>query len=65
MIMAKDEVKPTMIQDDFMGDFYLGCPKCKEAITFPLVRNPKLIYKYRPKECPKCGAKFNWEGVKL
>lgn len=24
------KVKPKMIQDGFMGDFYLGCPKCKE-----------------------------------
>lgn len=22
-----------------MGDFYLGCPKCKEVIHFPLI-NP-------------------------
>ena len=53
-------VKPKMIQDDFMGDFYLGCPKCKEVITFPLVRNPELINKYRPNKCSKCGVEFDW-----
>ena len=54
------KVKPKMIQDDFIGDFYLGCPKCKEAITFPLVRNPQLIYKHKPIRCSKCGVEFDW-----
>ena len=52
--------KPTMIQDDFMGDFYLGCPSCKEAIHFPLIRNPNHIYDKRPKQCSKCGEEFDW-----
>lgn len=41
--------KPIMIQDDFMGDFYLGCPKCKEVIHFPLI-NPT---QNKPKKCYK------------
>lgn len=50
-----------MIQDDFMGDFYLGCPKCKEMITFPLIRNPERIYyNKRPNQCKKCGVEFDW-----
>lgn len=49
-----------MIQDDFMGDFYLGCPSCKEAIHFPLIRNPNHIYDKRPKQCSKCGEEFDW-----
>lgn len=53
-------VKPTMIQDYFMGDFYLGCPSCKEAIHFPLIRNPNHIYDERPKQCSKCGEEFDW-----
>lgn len=53
-------VKPTMIQDDFMGDFYLGCPNCKEKLSFPLVRNPQARLKYRPNECKKCDEKFDW-----
>jgi hypothetical protein len=44
-----------------MGDSYLGCPNCKEVIHFPLVRNPDLIYKYRPKKCSKCGEEFDWK----
>lgn len=50
-----------MIQDDFMGDFYLGCPKCGEVIHFPMVRNPDLIYKFRPKKCSNCGEEFDWK----
>lgn len=43
-----------------MGDFYLGCPSCKEAIHFPLIRNPNHIYDERPKQCSKCGEEFDW-----
>lgn len=43
-----------------MGDFYLGCPSCKEAIHFPLIRNPNHIYDKRPKRCSKCGEEFDW-----
>ena len=48
------KVKPKMIQDGFMGDFYLGCPKCKEMITFSLIRN----------QCKKCGVEFDWSDRK-
>ena len=58
------KVKPKMIQDDFMGDFYLSCPKCKEMITFPLIRNPKHIYDERPNQCKKCGVEFDWSDRK-
>lgn len=46
-----------MIQDDFMGDFYLGCPNCKEAVHFPMVRHPE---KHRPQKCSKCSEDFDW-----
>lgn len=49
-------VKPKMLQDNF-GDEWLSCPKCKEPIHFPVVRN---IEKHKPKKCSKCGAEFNW-----
>ncbi len=55
-------VKPEMIQDDFMGDFYLGCPNCKEVIHFPFGKQPGT---YKPEQCSKCGAVFIWEGVKI
>lgn len=55
-------VKPGMIQDDFMGDFYLGCPNCKEAIHFSVVKNPEG---YKPQKCSKCGAEFDWKEVRL
>lgn len=58
------KVKPKMIQDDFMGDFYFGCPKCKEMITFPLIRNPEHIYDKRPNQCKKCGVEFDWSDRK-
>ena len=51
--------KPEMIQDDFMGDYYLGCPNCKEPINFPLFRN-----EYKPKKCSKCGVEFDWDEKK-
>lgn len=51
-------VIPTMIPDNFMGDFYLGCPNCKEQITFPLIRNPDHIYDKKPNRCSKCGGDF-------
>lgn len=50
-------VKPKMLQDDFMGDFYLGCPRCREMIQFPMCRNPM---KYRPAKCSQCGEPFDW-----
>lgn len=53
--------KPIMIQDDFMGDFYLGCPKCKEVIHFPLI-NPT---QNKPKKCYKCGEEFDWTDIKI
>ena len=57
MKVNKMKVKPNMIQDDFMGDFYLGCPNCQEAIVFPLGKNPNL---FKPKYCTLCGAEFDW-----
>ena len=56
------KVKPQMIEDDFMYDRYLGCPNCKEAIHFPLIRNPEHIYDHRPHQCKKCGVFFDWSG---
>lgn len=53
------KVKPQMIQDDFMYDNYLGCPVCREAIIFPLIRNPEHIYDHRPTHCKNCGAEFD------
>lgn len=50
-------VKPEMLQDDFMGDFYLGCLRCREMIYFPMCRNPM---KYRPAKCSQCGEFFDW-----
>ena len=54
-------IKPTDIVDEW-GDTYLGCPNCKEAIYFPLVRNPFHIYDKRPNKCVKCGDTFDWSG---
>ena len=54
-------VKPEMIQDDFTGDIYLGCPFCKEVIYFPIVRNPEK----KQKKCSNCGIEFDWKEVKL
>ena len=59
------KVKPQMIQDDFMYDNYLGCPVCREAIIFPLIRNPVHIYDKRPTHCKKCGAEFDWSEEKV
>lgn len=50
-------VKPIMIQDDFMYDFYLGCPKCKEPVHFPLTKE-------HPEKCMKCGEVFDWSNEK-
>ncbi len=47
-------VKPIMIQEDFVGDFYLGCPNCEEAIIIPFGSNEL------PNNCVKCGEKFDW-----
>lgn len=60
------KVKPKMIQDDFMGDFYLGCPKCKKMITFSLtIRNhERVYYNKRPNQCKKCGVEFDWSDRK-
>lgn len=49
-----------MIQDDFMGDYYLGCPNCKEQIIFPLIRNSQHRLDRRPNKCNKCGVIFDW-----
>lgn len=59
------KVKPQMIEDDFMHDRYLGCPNCKEAIHFPLIRNPAHIYDQRPTHCKKCGVEFEWSEEKV
>ena len=59
------KVKPEIMQDDFMFDSYLGCPNCKEAIHFPLIRNPEHIYDKRPTHCKKCGAEFEWSEEKV
>ena len=50
-------VKPEMIHDVW-GDGCLSCPKCKEPVHFPLVKNPE---KHKPKKCSKCGEEFDWE----
>ena len=55
-------VKPEMIVDDFMGDQYLGCHYCKEAIIFPFGKRPGT---YKPPKCVHCGSVFIWEGVKI
>lgn len=54
---------PTDIQDYF-GDYYLGCPKCKEHISFPLFCNPYHIYDDAPKRCAGCGEEFDWSAFK-
>lgn len=50
------KVKPKTIQDD-LGYSYLGCPKCKEIITFPLIRDSEYSY---PNQCEKCEVEFDW-----
>lgn len=59
------KVKPEMIQDSFMGDYYLGCPNCKEKIVFPLIRNPEHINDKSPTKCRICGAEFDWSKEKV
>ena len=51
------KVKPEMMPDNFMGDFYLGCPNCKASIIFPF---NKYGGTDRPNHCRRCGAEFDW-----